>query len=138
MRLLILTSFLILGAATFSWTQEVEKAPPVIIRQSFPLRVELTQWQPDEKGTDITNMYKINISAGPGADPSDVYTIAWYLDGRRVEIFKNKKLPFSLDQNFKGLPTGEHEIKVEAYLGEDDEHIFAQGSTKVSVIHGNS
>lgn len=125
------------GSGTFSlsWGQEVSKNNNIVIQQPFALKMDLIKEPPDDKGTDVSNIYSIVVAGLEEKVSSSVYTIRWFLDDRYAGKFSGEKFPFSFKQNFKGLPGGRHQIRVEIYQGENDEDILAQASTEVSVIH---
>lgn len=84
------------------------------IISSAAIELRLTKEEPDQRGTNVENIYTITVDfADPDRNDGQSYWIHYSLDGQRIEIFKNQQLPFSLKRNFRGQLSGEHEIKIE-------------------------
>lgn len=98
-----------------------------------PLSIQMNKQQeePDKKGTDVTNIYTIEVSALAGAESNKEYLIVYYLDGRFEEDF-SATLPYSFKRNFKGHVAGQHEIKIDIEDGQNN--ILATQTMIINVV----
>ncbi len=101
------------GIANLSYAQ-TSALSPVEAVVTFPIKVQFVKEPVDEKGTDTTNIYTIQIYyADRKGVPAQPYTIIYFLDGRFEVDFKNQTLPFSFKRDFKGQSPGRHVIRIE-------------------------
>lgn len=100
--------------------------------QNVPLRVTMTvqQAKADDRGTDISNIYVIQISSQASGSSTEKYNIGFFIDGRLTEVLNSQTLPFTLTRNFKGLTAGRHEIEIQ--LEDYQKRIVA---TEVSTVN---
>lgn len=87
--------------------------------------MELIQGKVDDRGTDVTNIYTINVSNLSTGQTSqallsqgttqvaDVYMVVLFVDNQPVEVLKDVQLPMTITRNFKGLGLGRHDVRVE-------------------------
>lgn len=88
-----------------------EEKPPVILA-AFPVNISLVNMPPDDRGTDVTNIYTIVVNfADPKYATNAAYKIVYFEDDRLAETFDSKTLPFSMMRNYKGFVPGDHTIK---------------------------
>lgn len=114
------------------WPQEVIDSQNIFIQQAIPLNIELIKEPPDDRGTDVRNIYTFNVN-GPQYALDIPFLIFVQVDNIVVKEFKNQKLPLSFKWNLKGLTTGQHTIK---FLLEDKKgNKFASQSITVEVVH---
>ncbi len=131
-----LFSVFLLSVISFSpvWAQETARGKNMIIQQPFSLKVELIKEPPDDKGTDVANVYTIRIQGVDSkAASQQAFTFLYYLDGRFAGKFSSQTLPFSFKRNFSGQTTGVHEIKIE--IEGAGEEILASGKIKLEVVN---
>jgi hypothetical protein len=121
----IFFGFVLLGSVVLTAASE-----PVV--RPVSIDVSLEKMRPDERGTDVRNIYTVTIDDTDTEEASDeTYRIIYYLDDRFVEDFENQSLPFSFTRNFKGQKTGFHEIQID--LEDKEEIIVARGTVTVRV-----
>lgn len=106
----------------------------VILSVPALLELKLIKGEPDNRGTDIKNVYAIEINPLDKAlGNMKGGAILYYLDGHFVEKFSSQTLPFSFKRNFSGQTTGVHEIKIE--IEGANEEILASGKIKLEVVN---
>lgn len=98
------------------------------------LELKLTKGEPDNRGTNIKNVYEIEInSTNQAIKNMKGCVILYYLDGRFVEEFKSQGLPFSFKRNFSGQIIGVHEIKIQMEGANED--VLANGTITFEVVN---
>ncbi len=107
----------------------------VLYAQSvIPVTLNLVQEEPDKKGTDITNIYTVEIQADQPADVEGrTFEIVYFLDDIVIQRFDQQTLPFSFKRNYKGKKPGAHKIRVE--LLDENGNKVAQKSVTVNVVY---
>ncbi len=115
MKIFILCSCFLISFIPKGLTAVEERAGQnVFIQTSFPITVELIPEPADKKGTDVRNIYNIQINCGEGScvESYGNYWVLLYADDLFMKEFKNPKFPLSLKWNFRGLKAGPHNLKV--------------------------
>jgi len=120
----------------FSYAQNAQEGQKKksVVAKPFSIKLNLLKEPEDKRGTDVKNIYNIQIGFADknlGADQK--YDVAYFVDGRLVEELKNQSLPFSLKRNFKGFISGPHEVKIEILDGA--ENVLSSAKITLEVVH---
>lgn len=111
--ILVLAAIVSISLANLSYAQSAPPAPAEAA-VTFPIKLQMIREPLDEKGTDTTNIYTIQVDyAGPKGVVPQPCTIIYFLDDRFEEEFKNQALPFFFRRDFKGQLPGQHVIRIE-------------------------
>ena len=90
-------------------------SPLLFAQSSLPeIKVDLAKIEKDDRGTDVRNMYTININfADKDFQTTETVNILCSIDGIADVEFKDKAVPFSFNRDFRGLTAGKHDLKIE-------------------------
>ena len=93
----------------------IMSSPLLFAQSSLPeIKVDLVKFEKDDQGTDVRNMYTINVSfADETFQTAETVNILCSIDGIADIEFKDKAIPFSFSRDFRGLATGKHDLKIE-------------------------
>jgi hypothetical protein len=99
----------------------------------FNVKLSVEQALIDNKGTDTTNIYQFTVSLQdtPAVDKTP-YTIVYYFDDQPSWQWVNQTLPFSFQRNFKGLPAGNHTVKID--IEDQNNNVVGTDSVTINVI----
>ena len=121
------------GKSLISFAQN-EPGGGVVIQSPFPITVNLTQVPEDDHGTNVENMYGIQIDfAGEQYATDNDFNVLFYIDDRFAHEINTTKLPAVFKWDFRGLTGGAHNLKIE--IESLDLKILATESTVVHVTH---
>jgi hypothetical protein len=97
------------------------------------LKLTLTKMKPDDKGTDVSNIYTIAVEYQNQEPDGLPYNIIYYLDGNYVEEFRNQTLPFSFTRDFRGQLEKPCDIRID--LESPELKIVGRQTATVTVDH---
>ncbi len=87
----------------------------------------------DNKGTQVKNIHEFRIDLIAGTNVTEgPYDIAYYLNGRQIERYKESFLPFAFKQNFKGQQPGTYEVRIEVI--DQNNQVLASQIQSIEVI----
>ena len=128
-RIIIAAIILMMGSlypSVFSQT-----IAPLI--NSVAISVSTQRMKPDDRGTDVSNIYTISVDCKDKRNNGTSFNIFYYLDGVYVEKFNGQMLSFSFTRNFKGQLDKSHEIRID--LEDKDQRIVARQVVLIDVKH---
>jgi len=114
------------AASSTAGSAEVFKAAPPVL--------EVAKMAPDDRGTDVSNIYIFQVNRPGGDQQNGTYIIFFYLDGQLYKRFYDQRLPFTFVQNFKGLNSGPHQLKAEVGSRDTGDQILAEHAADFNVV----
>lgn len=129
MKTRVILFLLLLSMFGVPFTFAQTEAPLVA---NIGIKIILTQMKPDDKGTDVSNIYSVTVDYQNKEPDGMPYNVIYYLDGNYVEEFQHQTLPFSFTRDFRGQLQKPCEIRID--LESPDLKIVGRQSATVSVV----
>jgi len=123
---------ILLGSVPGMCADDAETQDPEVLLPPDPFSITMSKMTPDDRGTDVTDIYTFEVAAATEDVPITGYMIVYHLDGRPVKDFPDSRLPFSFSRNLKGVTPGAHEIVVE--LEDDEDHVLHWQAFRVEIV----
>lgn len=131
----VLGTILLTTLASISQAQTLPTHTPKTIKSTSTLKIniEVAKRAPDEKGTDVTNIYNFTLTDASGVTNTASYVLVMSIDGEEKEQINSITFPYFIERNFKGLEAGTHQITMNIEeVGTFD--LLAQESVTINVV----
>ena len=96
-------------------TVDIIENPNPLSAQTQDFFIEISPWgsrKETNKTYQVEGVERCQIKKVGTDDNSSLYTIIYYIDGRPIEVFENKTLPFNLKRDCRGLSKGAHTLSI--------------------------
>lgn len=122
---------ILIGLSAFA-----EESSPVIWT-TFPIHLTAVAEPSSGTTSDANNIYTLTVDfADAKYSNNNKYTLMYFEDSRPLQEFKDQTLPFTFKRNYKGLLSGDHEIKIDVEYGKGT--VLATQTTTIRVVHKNN